>query len=151
MIGITKCPVRDHGRILVATDGSDFSRAAICEAIDLARACSSKIYVLSVIEVNPEFEALAPELIEKAEEQTRKYLGELKTRINQEGLDCETIVHQGEEPYKFIIDEARQREADIIVMGSHGRTGLKRLLMGSVTSRVIGHADCPVLVVKAQG
>lgn len=61
-------------------------------------------------------------------------------------------MHKGEEPYKFIdkfiVEDAEKKAVNIIVMGSHGRTGLKRLLMGSVTSRVIGHAPCSVLVVK---
>jgi nucleotide-binding universal stress UspA family protein len=52
-------------------------------------------------------------------------------------------------PYEAIVDTAKQRQADLIIVGSHGRTGLKRLLMGSVTERVIGHAETAVLVVKA--
>lgn len=148
MSDITICPIKEHGRILVATDGSDFSKAAVCQAINLAKICSSKIYAISVVEVNQEFESLAPDLVEKIEDETRKHLESVKARITKEGIECETIVHQGEEPYEFIVSEAEKNKVDIIVMGSHGRTGLKRLLMGSVTSRVIGHAPCSVLVVK---
>lgn len=148
MSDITICPIKEHGKILVATDGSDFSKAAVCQAINLAKICSSKIYAMSVIEVNPEFDSLAPYVVEKMEKETKEHLDSVKAQITKEGLECETIVHEGEEPYKFIVSEAEKNKVDIIVMGSHGRTGLKRLLMGSVTARVIGHAPCSVLVVK---
>ncbi|MCL4456516.1 MAG: universal stress protein [Nitrospirae bacterium] len=148
MSDTTICPIKEHGKILVATDGSDFSKAAVCQAINLAKICSSKIYAISVVEVNQEFESLAPNVVEKMEKETKEHLDGVKAQISKEGIECETIVHQGEEPYEFIVSEAEKNNVDIIVMGSHGRTGLKRLLMGSVTSRVIGHAPCSVLVVK---
>lgn len=148
MSNITICPIKTHGKILVATDGSEFSKAAVCQAINLAKICSSKIYAVSVVEVNPEFESLAPNLVEKMEEETRKHLESVKAQITKEGLECETIAYQGEEPYEFIVADAKKQGVDIIVMGSHGRTGLKRLLMGSVASRVIGHSPCNVLIVK---
>lgn len=148
MSDITICPIREHGKILVATDGSEFSKAAVCQAINLAKICSSKIYAIAVVEVNPEFESLASDLVEKMEKATKEHLDSIKAQIIKEGLECETIVHQGEEPYEFIVSEAEKLKVDVIVMGSHGRSGLKRLLMGSVTSRVIGHAPCNVLVVK---
>src|SRR3990172_4754383 len=139
------CPATRIEKLLVATDGSEYSEAAIREAITMAKICSSKLYILSVIETNPEYEALAPQLVEKTETETRNYLDAVKVRAAKEGVECEAIVHQGEEPYAFIVDEAKKRKVDIIVLGSHGRTGLKRLLMGSVTARVIGHAPCKVL------
>ena len=56
----------------------------------------------------------------------------------------------GGKPYEFIVKEAEDREIDLIVMGTHGRTGLTRVLMGSVAQSVIGHAPCPVLVVPSR-
>jgi len=134
-------------KLLLATDGSDSAQAAIQEAIAIAKVCSSTLYVISVVEVNPEYEALAPQIVEKAEEETRKHLESIKARAAEDGIACEISAHQGEEPYKFIVNEAVQKKVDMIVMGSHGRTGLKRLMMGSVTARVIGHAPCKVMVV----
>jgi len=134
-------------KILLATDGSESAAAAIQEAINIARVCSSRLYVLSVVEVNPEYEALAPNVVEKAETETKEHVDSVKKRAEKEGIPCETIVHQGEEPYRFIVDEAKKAKTDMIVMGSHGRTGIKRLMMGSVTARVIGHSPCKVLVV----
>jgi nucleotide-binding universal stress UspA family protein len=141
------CAFMGFEKILLATDGSESAEAAIQEAINVARVCSSRLYVLSVVEVNPEYEALAPNVVEKAETETKEHIDSVKKRAEKEGIPCETIVHQGEEPYRFIVDEAKKIKADMIVMGSHGRTGLKRLMMGSVTARVIGHAPCKVLVV----
>jgi nucleotide-binding universal stress UspA family protein len=65
----------------------------------------------------------------------------------QQGLTLETLVPLGR-PDEAIVNAALFKEASLIIVGSHGRTGLKRLLMGSVAERVIGHAKCPVLVVK---
>ncbi len=141
------CSIMGFEKILLATDGSESALAAIHEAINIAKVCSGRLFVVSVVEVNPEYEALAPQVVEKAENETREHLDYIKERAKKEGVACETIAHQGEEPFRFIVDEAKQKKADMIVMGSHGRTGLKRLMMGSVTARVIGHAPCKVLVV----
>ena len=135
--------------LLLSADGSKFSEAAVREAIGLAKTCGSKLYVISVVEVNPEFEATAPALVEKMEKETRQYLDTVKKNAFSEGIDCEIIVHEGEEPYQYIVDEAAKKRVEIIIMGRRGRTGLKSLMMGSVTERVIGHAGCAVLVVKA--
>lgn len=136
-------------KLLIATDGSKSAMSAIQEAIRLAKTYSSKLYVLSVIEVNPEYAAIASTLVEKSGVKTRKHLEAIKKQALKSGVDCKTIVHQGEEPYRFIVDEARKNKVDMIIIGSHGRSGIKRLMMGSVTSRVIGHTKCKVLVVPA--
>jgi hypothetical protein len=141
------CPTTREENILLSTDGSEYSEGAIREAIKLAKKCSSKLKVLSVIDTNPEFDALAPQLMEKKEKGARQNLDAVQARARQEGVDCDTIVHEGEEPYKYIVDEAIKSKSTMIVMGRRGRTGLKRLMMGSVTARVIGHAPCNVLVV----
>jgi len=141
------CPIRGLGNILLATDGSKMSEGAVREAISLAKTCGSTLSVISVIEVNPEFEALAPGLVEKVEKKTRKYVESVKTRASKAGITCGISITEGEEPYKNIIDEARKKKAQMIIMGRHGRTGLKRLLMGSVTAKVLGHSSCKVLVV----
>jgi len=141
------CPTTRVENILLSTDGSEYSEGAIREAIKLAKKCLSKLTVLSVIDTNPEFDALAPQLMEKKEKEARQNLDAVQARARQEGVDCDTIVHEGEEPYKYIVDEAMKSKSTMIVMGRRGRTGLKRLMMGSVTARVIGHAPCNVLVV----
>lgn len=141
------CPTTRVEKILLSTDGSEYSEGAIREAIKLAKKCSSKLTVLTVIDTNPEFDALAPQLVEKKEKEARLNIDAVQARARQYGVDCDTIVHEGEEPYKYIVDEAIKSKSTMIVMGRRGRTGLKKLVMGSVTSRVIGHAPCNVLVV----
>jgi len=141
------CPISRLERVLLVTDGSEFSEEAIKEALHLAKICSSKLYILEVIEMNTEFIAFAPQLVEKAEEKAKKHLELVKTKASQEGVECEIIVHEGEQPYHYIVDEAEKKRVDVIVMGTRGRTGLKRLIMGSVTAKVIGQAPCNVIVV----
>ena len=141
------CPTPGFEKLLVATDGSEFSKTAVQEAIDIAGACSSTLYVLHVIEVSAEIELWDAQSAEKLEKDMRRYLEGIKAKAAQRGVKCEIIMHMGDEPYRLIVSEAVKRKIGTIIMGSHGRTGLKRLMMGSVVSRVIGHAPCKVLVV----
>lgn len=143
------CPTTGIEKILLSADGSDSNKGAVLGAIKLARACTGKLYVTAVIETNPEYEAFAPQLVEKAENEARQYMEDLKAAALKEGVQCELIVHHGDEPYKLLVDDAAKMQADVIVMGRRGRTGLKRLMMGSVTAKVIGHSHCKVLVVPA--
>ncbi len=140
------CPTAGLEKLLLSTDGSEFSEGAIREAINLAKTCSSRLFAVSVVEVNPEFEALAPQLVEKVEKETRQHLESVKSRAAGEGVECEIIAHQGEEPYKYIVEEAAKNRVDMIIMGRRGRSGLKRLMLGSVAAKVIGHAPCNVLI-----
>jgi nucleotide-binding universal stress UspA family protein len=141
------CPTPGFERLLVATDGSLFSKAAVEEAIRIAGACSSMLYVVLVIEVSAEIEMWDAQSADKLEKDMRQYLSGIKAKAARAGVKCEVILHLGDEPYKDIVAEAKKRKVSTIIMGSHGRTGLTRLLMGSVVSRVIGHAPCKVLVV----
>ena len=141
------CPTTGIEKILLSTDGSEYSEGAVREAIKLAKKCGSKLTVLTVIDTNPEFDALAPQIVEKKAKEVRQNLDAMQARAKKEGVDCDTAVREGEDSYKYIVDEAVKNNSTMIVMGRRGRTGLKRLMMGSVTARVIGHAPCNVLVV----
>ena len=141
------CPIAKMEKLLVATDGSVFSKSAVREAVNLAKICSGKLYVVSVVKTNLEYESIVPQIVEKEEDKMRQHLESVKDRASKEGVDCEIISHRSEEPYQDIVDEAEKNQADMVIMGTHGRTGLKRLMMGSVTAKVIGHATCNVLVV----
>ncbi len=141
------CRTTHAEKILLATDGSEYGEGAIREAIKLAKACASNLTVLSVIDYNAEFEALAPQIVEKKEKAARKFLDAIEARARQEGIDCESLILEGEDVYRSITDEALKKKSTMIVMGRRGRTGLKRLVIGSVTARVIGHSPCNVLVV----
>jgi len=141
------CPVVNTEKLLLATDGSQFSEGAIREAIRLAKRCSSKLAAISVIETNPEYETIAPQLLEKAEQAARGHLDGVKKQAKQEGVDITTSILEGEDSFNYIAEEASKTKASMLIMGRRGRTGLKRLAMGSTTARVIGHAPCNVLVV----
>ena len=140
-------PIAKLEKLLLSTDGSEFSEGAVREAVKLAKIGSSKLFVLSVIETNPEFEVLAPQIVEKEEEQTRDRLEQVKSKAAKEGVECEIIARHTESPFQAIIEEAEKKQADMIIMGRRGRTGIRRLLMGSVTAKVIGYSPCNVLVV----
>ncbi len=141
------CPVNNTEKLLLATDGSPFSEGAIREAIRLAKKCSSRLSAISVIETNPEYETIAPQLLEKAEKTAREHLESVKAQAKKEGVDCSTSILEGEDSYNYISDEAAKNKISLIIMGRRGKTGLMRLVMGSTTARVIGHAPCNVLVV----
>ena len=140
-------PMAKLENVLLSTDGSEFSEGAVREAIKLSKICSSKLFAMSVIETNPEFEVLAPQIIEKEERGTRDRLEDVKSVAAKEGVECEIIARHAESPFQAIIEEAEKNRINMIVMGRRGRTGLRRLLMGSVTAKVIGHSPCNVLVV----
>jgi nucleotide-binding universal stress UspA family protein len=142
------CPITGLKTILVATDGSEHSEKALYEAINLAKSCNTKLYVMSVVEVNEEYEALAPQIVEKADEEARMFLEAAQKCAEREKISCNTIVHRGEDPAYFIIEEAERLKADMIVMGKHGRTkALRKLFVGSVTAKVVSHAHCKVMIV----
>jgi nucleotide-binding universal stress UspA family protein len=148
VIGLASCSVlvvprgtkMPESRILVATDGSRLGDAAAYSAIRLTRHCDLPLTVLSVVGTDGEAEHRA---------EAKAAIERVGAAAAREGVTIETLVEEGRRPYEVIIDTARGRNADLVVVGSHGRTGLNRLLMGSVSERVIGNAECPVLVVKA--
>lgn len=137
----------DFKKVLFATDGSKYSKSAEKKAIDFAKSYGGEIAVISVVDVPSEFYAESPKTIEELVNKAKGYVEDVKREAQSEGVKAETIVREGE-AYQVITDLAKKLDAGIIVMGSHGRTGLKRLLMGSVTEKVIGHTPCPVLVAK---
>jgi nucleotide-binding universal stress UspA family protein len=134
-------------RVLVATDGSKQCRAAVERAIDFSRSYGGEMSVVSIVDVPAEFYAEAPQVVEDMVRKAQGYVEEVKKQAEASGVNAETFVKEGE-AYRAIIEIAKKRDVNIIVMGSHGRTGLKRLLMGSVAEKVIGYAPCPVLVTK---
>jgi nucleotide-binding universal stress UspA family protein len=133
--------------IVFATDGSQYSEAATSKSIDFAKSYGSELNVISVVDVTDEFIARAPDALDDLVKKAKSIVEDVKNKAVSEGIKAEGSVKEGD-AYKSIVDIAKKQKADAIIMGSHGRTGLKRLLMGSVTERVIGHAPCPILVVK---
>jgi len=140
------CPAIRMEKLMVATDGSKYSESAVREAIRLAKICSSNLIAVSVVKTNLEFDSVLPQFVEKAEQEAIKHLESVKAQAKKEGVNCMTIVSLGEEPYEEIVRHASKNNVDMIIMGTHGETEMKRLMMGSVTAKVIGYAPCNILV-----
>ena len=105
------------------------------------------LYVPSAIELVPAVLTPADDVTQQQEEQAKRLTSQAADRIGKSGLVVETVVRRGD-PRTVIVDEANEWGANLIVMGSHGRTGSTRLLLGSVAQAVVGHAPCSVEVVR---
>ena len=134
--------------ILLATDGSKHSDIAANKAINFAKSYGGELLVISVVDVPSEFYAEAPQVVDDMARKAKEFVAEIKKKAETFNIKTSTFTGEGES-YEVITDLAKKKKSDVIIMGSHGRTGLKRLLMGSVTEKVIGYSPCPVLVVKA--
>jgi nucleotide-binding universal stress UspA family protein len=134
-------------KLLLATDGSENSQPAGNRALELALAYGAELRVLSIPEAPGGTAKTAGEMLTKLRELREVMLEEIRAQAEALGIKIQCVIGQGP-PAKTIVDYARKESVNLIVLGSHGRTGLTRLLMGSVTERVIGLAPCPVLVVK---
>jgi nucleotide-binding universal stress UspA family protein len=133
---VPKAAQIEYRNILVATDGSTHAIAAVNEAIAIAKRCGSKIIALSAMRDESE-RAEAVKFSNAAAEMAKK-----------EGVPAEAVIPMGRS-FNAIVDTAGGRAVDLIIMGTYGKTGVKKLLMGSSTEKVIGSAGCAVLVVKA--
>jgi nucleotide-binding universal stress UspA family protein len=140
---VASCPLTRGQRILVALDGSQHSDKALEQAISMAKVCNSELFATTVIDLYPEVLEIAPALQEKLSKEAREILDRAKERAEQENISCETIVHVGWQFHEYIVQEAKKREADLIVMGTQGKTGLKKLIVGSVAQRVLGARAMP--------
>lgn len=134
-------------KIMLATDGSPNSRPATNRALELAQAYGAALKILSIMEVPSRFSGNAGELLAALLKEREQLLAQLRQEAESLRIDVEVFLSQGY-PARTIVAQAQRTGVNLIVMGSHGQTGLGRLLMGSVAERVMGLAPCPVLVVK---
>jgi len=130
-------------RVLVATDGSDYSAGAIRTGVALAKSRGARLIGLSIALYNPEYTTLVPNLAEEAETSAR---AALKSFIAEAGVGAETVTREAGDPYQGILEGAKEYSADVIVIGRRGKRGLARMMVGDATAKVIGHAGCAVLV-----
>jgi hypothetical protein len=135
-------------RVLAATDGSMYGQAAVERAIEFARARGGGVVAVSVVYMTDEFYSLSPSIVERLEKEARETVDGAGKKAEAAKVPFEGYVKEGDVP-RSIIELANEKKADVIFLGSHGRHGLSRLLMGSVTEKVIGLASCPVMVVRA--
>ncbi len=133
-------------RILVPTDFSEHGKAALAEAVDIARSCGAELHLLHVVEKSK----AARNELNGDQEATRSQRASLNALLPPEGeMDGRIVVElRIGSPHDEIVGYAAQANADLIVMGTHGRTGVARVLLGSVTERVLRNAPCPVLAIR---
>jgi nucleotide-binding universal stress UspA family protein len=146
---IMACPLTRGERILVALDGSIYSEQALDHAISMGTICNSVLFAIHVVEAYPKHMEAPAGFEDKVKKEAMAFLEKIKARADKSNVRLETILHVGGQPHQYIVKEAKERNVDLIVMGTHGRTGLKKLFLGSVAQKVIGHAPCAVLVVPA--
>jgi nucleotide-binding universal stress UspA family protein len=138
-----------YERILVPTDGSAGADAALAEAIALAEqfdATVHSLYVADTTMVQPD--AGYVDVTESFERIGRETTDAAVERAEAAGVTAVGAVEVGT-PYRTILGYADDEDTDLIVMGTHGRTGLERYLLGSVTEKIVRTADVPVLTVRA--
>ena len=138
-----------YKRILVPTDGSEFARKAELHALFLAKVSGAEIIALSVsenqfitgISVTDEIEQLNLILKDRCEEDLKEF-----EEMNDDGVKISSIIREGS-PANVILDVAVEEDIDLIVIGSSGKSGFDRFILGSVSDKVVNAAKCPVLVV----
>jgi nucleotide-binding universal stress UspA family protein len=141
-------------RILLAVDGSSPSQEAVDQLALRPWPTASSMRIISVVRPYiPSATEFVPGALttQEVRQQNMKYAEDIVLRalerLEKDGLHVDTIVREGD-PRTEIVDEATEWRADLIVVGSHGHTGLTRLLLGSVAQAVVAHAPCSVEVVR---
>jgi len=143
-------------RILHPTDFSRASAPALRRAVALARACRAPLVLLHVMTPPSPFigEDTPPssyvDLLILARRSAKRRLAAVFVRVRRTGVRARAVFAEGL-PADAILRAARRMRADLIVMGTHGRTGVSRVFMGSVAERVVRQSRCPVLTVRAHG
>ncbi|WP_178915990.1 universal stress protein [Natronomonas gomsonensis] len=139
-----------YDRILFPTDGSDGANAALDHAIDHAVRYDAELHVLYVVEENlPVLEAGQAELLNALEAEGERAIDDARARAKAEGVDSIRGTVAGGSPYRGILEYVDDYDIDLVVMGTHGRRGVDRFLLGSVAEKVVRSADAPVLTVRA--
>ena len=147
-----------YQRVLIATDGSQLSRKAIAQGVALAKAMGAKVIAVHVLpshdsrsyfsedvvvrtDPDPEYEKQALAAAERA-------LAVVRSAASEAGVACDTVLPRNASPADGILEVADEKRCDLIVMASHGRKGIKRVLLGSETQHVLTHSTVPVLVLR---
>lgn len=137
-------------RLLVCTDGSEGGQHAVTQALALGRACAGKVYVLQVVKIIPEFEAVAPDLRVCLEEEIERQKAAAAAAAARQGVEMEYRILHSISPFADIVAEAEKLKPQLIIIGRYGRTSLARLFMGSIAARVIGLSPVNVLVIPRE-
>jgi nucleotide-binding universal stress UspA family protein len=141
--------------LLVPTDGSPLSEAAVRMAVALAKENGARITGLYMVRpfhmtvYSAEMVGVEQNEIQAVDRaRAQQHLESLRNIAAQAGVECDTEAPTGTHPYEAILDAAKARHCDLIVMASHGHGGIRGLLLGSETQKVLTHSHLPILVVR---
>lgn len=140
--------------ILVPVDGSTTSQLAVDKAIGLAKAFGSRVTTIFVIDPYPftgvgtDFSYGQAEYLSAATAEANAAIKAAKEQFEAAGVSVETSVVESHATWRGVVQAAESVQADLIVMGSHGRSRLEKLVLGSVTQAVLSHTHLPMLVVR---
>jgi len=148
---------RQIRRILHATDFSKASARALDEAVSLAKQNHAELLVVHVIEPVGQYAAgedfggaeLYMKIEEAAEQDAQRSMQKLMLKLKQARVNAKSLLLKGL-AHEQIVKAARSRKANMVVIGTHGRTGLSKLFMGSVAGKVVALASCPVVTVRGK-
>lgn len=141
-------------RIVIPTDGSDITSKAVATAIEMAKLHGAQLFAISVKEPFPysavsEMQPTPPQEFFDAQERIASARLKIVTGAAQAaGVPCEAHSVEALHPWEAIIDHAKDKQADLVIMASHGRRGVQALLLGSETQKLLTHSSIPVLVVR---
>ncbi|NCD25985.1 MAG: universal stress protein [Deltaproteobacteria bacterium] len=138
MDGFSTSLLGEAKTLLLATDGSHFSDGAVQEAIYFGQACGARIVALHVVRIEAESIKSANAAVMRRQAKVAPHLERIRAMARDCGVECETVVVGSSVPEHAIVEQARMRGADVVLMGRHGRSGRLYLMVGSMTSKVIG-------------
>jgi nucleotide-binding universal stress UspA family protein len=144
-----------YKKILVTLDGSELAKTALDQAEKLAKNFDAEIILFQVVPFMPIYgspELVTPLIVdEKQKEAAEKYLANLAEELKKRGLRVAAMVRTGQQVAVEIIDFAKEAGVDLIVMCTHGRSGISRWVLGSVALKVLARAETPILLIRSKG
>lgn len=144
-----------YKKILIPLDGSELAKKALEEAEKLASCFGSDIILFEVVPFMPIYgspELVTPLIVdEKQKEAAEKYLVNLSEELKKKGFKATSVVRTGQQVAVEIIDFAKESGANLIVMCTHGRSGITRWVLGSVALKVLTRAETPILLIRSKG
>jgi nucleotide-binding universal stress UspA family protein len=144
--------MKPFNKILIPTDGSDYTKEAIMKGLELAKLLDAEVTALYVVDqtsfINFPMDSTIVSVYSLLEKEGKDAVEFVKSEGAKLGLNVSVKIEEGS-PARKILETSKQH--DLIVMGTLGRTGVSKLLLGSVAEKVVRFAECPVLVVRAKG
>ncbi|HUL23618.1 MAG TPA: universal stress protein [Thermodesulfobacteriota bacterium] len=144
-----------YKKILVPLDGSELAKTALDQAEKLAKTFDAEIVLFQVVPFMPIYgspELVTPLIVdEKQRDAVEKYLADLAEELKKRGFRVTTAVRTGQQVAAEIIDFAKEAGVDLIVMCTHGRSGISRWVLGSIAHKVLIRAETPILLLRSKG